>query len=86
MVDSILTNLKINGHVSVNSSAQFGEGCVAWQYSTICEGAKFGARCVIGSNAWVGKQVICGDDVRIQHGRSSPTTLVLEVECLSGLT
>lgn len=68
MVDSIITNLKINGHVSTNSSATFGEGCVQWQYSTICEGAKFGKDCVIGSNAWVGRGVTCGDHVRIQHG------------------
>ena len=68
MVDSIITNLKINGHVSTNSSATFGEGCVQWQYSTICEGARFGKDCVIGSNAWVGKYVVCGDNVRIQHG------------------
>jgi UDP-2-acetamido-3-amino-2,3-dideoxy-glucuronate N-acetyltransferase len=39
-----------------------------WPYATICEGATFGERCVVGTCAWVGKNVACGDDVRIQHG------------------
>ena len=62
----------------VSEEATIGEWVVlgkdtrVWQYATICDGAEFGQRCVIGAGAWIGKGVRAGDDVRIQSGAFIP--------------
>lgn len=52
----------------VDLRAHLGPETIVWQYATVEAHVVTGARCVIGSAAWVGSHTIMGDDVRIQHG------------------
>jgi len=52
----------------VNSQSHLGPDTVVWQFATVEAHVVTGARCVVGSCAWVGSHTVLGDDVRIQHG------------------
>lgn len=54
--------------VSVDPRSHLGPDTVVWQFATVEPHVATGARCVIGSCAWVGSHTVMGDDVRIQHG------------------
>ena len=64
----------------IAESAVMGEGTVVWQFATICAEARLGRRNVVGSCAWIGRRVVTGDDVRIQHGAFIPTICISVME------
>jgi UDP-2-acetamido-3-amino-2,3-dideoxy-glucuronate N-acetyltransferase len=51
----------------VDPRAELGEGTVVWHLAQVREGARLGARCVVGRGAYVGTGVEVGDDVKIQN-------------------
>jgi acetyltransferase-like isoleucine patch superfamily enzyme len=65
--------MKASALAEIAESAVLGEGTVVWQFATICDNARLGKRNVVGSCAWVGRHVVTGDDVRIQHGAFIPS-------------
>jgi acetyltransferase-like isoleucine patch superfamily enzyme len=54
--------------VALDSSACLGVDTTIWTFATVEAHVVMGARCVVGSCAWVGRGTKMGDDVRIQHG------------------
>lgn len=52
----------------VDATACLGDGTTVWHYATVEARVITGRDCVIGSCAWVGKDTVMGDGVRIQHG------------------
>ena len=63
----------MNALAEISGTAVLGEGTVVWQFATICDEARLGKRNVVGSCAWIGRHVVTGDDVRIQHGAFIPS-------------
>ena len=53
---------------SIDPRSHIGPDTAVWQFATVEAHVTTGARCVIGSCAWIGKGTVMGDDVRIQHG------------------
>ncbi len=64
--------MKTSALAEIAESVVMGEGTVVWQFATICDQARLGRRNVVGSCAWIGRHVVTGDDVRIQHGAFIP--------------
>ena len=54
--------------ISLDPRAHLGPDTTVWTFATVEAHVVTGARCVIGSCAWVGSHTVIGDDVRIQHG------------------
>lgn len=64
--------MKTSALAEIAESVVLGEGTVVWQFATICDEARLGQHNVVGSCAWIGRRVVTGDDVRIQHGAFIP--------------
>ena len=71
-MDAVISDL-----ATIGANVELGYGTKVWQGATVCDGAQFGKRCVIGTCAWVGKGVRAGDEVRIQHGVFVPNSTVI---------
>jgi acetyltransferase-like isoleucine patch superfamily enzyme len=56
----------------IHESVRFGENCMVWQFSTICESTQLGESVVVGSGAWIGRGCLIGNFTRIQHGAFIP--------------
>jgi UDP-3-O-[3-hydroxymyristoyl] glucosamine N-acyltransferase len=67
--------MKTSALAEIAESAVLGKGTVVWQFATICDEARLGRRNVAGSCAWIGRRVVTGDDVRIQHGAFIPSDM-----------
>jgi acetyltransferase-like isoleucine patch superfamily enzyme len=65
--------MKTSTLAEIAETVVLGEGTVVWQFATICDQARLGKRNVVGSCAWIGRRVVTGDDVRIQHGAFIPS-------------
>ena len=61
----------------IDPTASFGSECTVWRFATVSHGVQCGARCVIGSNVYVGTGVTMGNDCRIQHGAFIPNSTQL---------
>lgn len=75
---------KIHLPAAVHGSVQFGERCIVWSFTTICEGTVIGDDVVIGSNCFIGKNVTIGNGCRIQHGAFLPNGTVLKHKVFIG--
>lgn len=51
----------------VSPRAVIGGGTVIWHWAQVREGARIGARCIIGKDSYIDKDVIVGDDCKIQN-------------------
>jgi acetyltransferase-like isoleucine patch superfamily enzyme len=54
----------------VAPDAAIGPGTSIWNQAQVREGARIGARCIIGKNAYVDTGVVIGDDVKVQNNVS----------------
>jgi acetyltransferase-like isoleucine patch superfamily enzyme len=50
----------------------------------VCEGVTFGAGCVVGTHAYIGKDSTLGEQVRIQHGAFIPNRTRIGDRCFIG--
>jgi UDP-2-acetamido-3-amino-2,3-dideoxy-glucuronate N-acetyltransferase len=58
---------RVIGSADVDPRAELGDGTVVWHLAQVREGARLGARCVVGRGAYIGTGVEVGDDVKIQN-------------------
>ncbi len=58
---------RIHPTAEVSPQATVGEGTAIWHWVQVREGAKIGARCVLGKDVYVDKDVVVGDDCKIEN-------------------
>ncbi len=58
---------RIHPTAEVSPEATVGEGTTIWQWVQVREGARVGARCVLGKDVYVDKDVVMGDDCKIEN-------------------
>lgn len=58
---------RIHPTADVSPEAVVGEGTSVWLWVHIREGARIGARCVLGKDVYVDKDVVVGDDCKIEN-------------------
>lgn len=51
----------------VSGSASLGEGTTVWHLAEVREGARVGARCILGRGAYIDAGVVLGDDCKVQN-------------------
>jgi len=68
----------------VDDGVEIGEDTKVWHFVHVSEGARIGARCVLGQNVFVGKGVPIGDGVRIQNNVSVYSGVVVEDDAFLG--
>jgi UDP-2-acetamido-3-amino-2,3-dideoxy-glucuronate N-acetyltransferase len=68
----------------VDPGAVLGEDTRVWHFCHISEGARIGARCVLGQNVFVGPGVQVGDGVKIQNNVSVYAGVTIEDEVFLG--
>jgi UDP-2-acetamido-3-amino-2,3-dideoxy-glucuronate N-acetyltransferase len=54
----------------VSADAVIGAGSSIWNQAQVREGARIGARCIIGKNVYVDADVVIGDDCKVQNNVS----------------
>jgi acetyltransferase-like isoleucine patch superfamily enzyme len=57
----------IHETAEVSPDAKVGEGTLVWHHAQIREGARVGARCILAKGVYVDRDVVIGDDVKIQN-------------------
>ena len=62
----------------VDAGAVLGEDTRVWHFCHISEGARIGARCVLGQNVFIGPGVQVGDGVKIQNNVSVYAGVTIE--------
>jgi len=62
----------------VDEGAEIGPGTKIWHFSHIMGGAKIGARCTLGQNVFVARQVEIGNQCKIQNNVSVYEGVILE--------
>src|SRR3974390_1073097 len=68
----------------IDPGAQIGDGTRIWHWVHICGGAKIGARCSLGQNAFVANRVVIGNNVKIQNNVSVYDDVMLEDDVFCG--
>lgn len=58
---------RIHPTAEVSPSAKVGEGTTIWHWVQIREGARIGARCILGKDVYVDKEVVLGDDCKVEN-------------------
>jgi UDP-2-acetamido-3-amino-2,3-dideoxy-glucuronate N-acetyltransferase len=58
---------RIHATADVHPSALIGDDAQLWHYVQVREGARVGARCILGRGAYVDAGVIIGDDCKLQN-------------------
>ncbi len=58
---------RIHPTAEVSPQAIVGDGTSIWHWAQVREGAKIGARCVLGKDVYVDKDVVLGDDCKIEN-------------------
>jgi UDP-2-acetamido-3-amino-2,3-dideoxy-glucuronate N-acetyltransferase len=61
-------NVRVHPTAEVSERATLGPGTHVWNQAQIREGARIGAECTIGKDAYVDFDVIVGDRCKIQNG------------------
>jgi len=64
------TDVRIHPTADVAPDAAIGLGSSIWNQAQVREGARIGARCIIGKNVYVDTGVVIGDDVKVQNNVS----------------
>jgi UDP-2-acetamido-3-amino-2,3-dideoxy-glucuronate N-acetyltransferase len=54
----------------IDEGARVGTGTRIWHFCHVMPGARIGARCVLGQNVFVGRQVTIGEGTKIQNNVS----------------
>ena len=68
----------------VDRPARIGAGTKIWHFGHVMSGARFGARCVLGQNVFVGGDARVGDRCRIQNNVSIYDGVTLEDDVFVG--
>lgn len=63
-------NVRVHPTAEVSAEAVIGPGSSVWNQAQVREGARIGARCIIGKNAYVDTDVVIGDDCKVQNNVS----------------
>ncbi len=58
---------RIHPTAEVSPLATVGEGTSIWHWVQVREGARIGARCVLGKDVYVDKDVVVGDECKIEN-------------------
>ncbi len=58
---------KIHPTAEVSPQASVGDGTAVWHWAQVREGARIGARCVLGKDVYIDKNVMVGDDCKIEN-------------------
>ncbi len=58
---------RIHPTAEVSAEAAVGEGTTVWHWVQVREGARIGARCVLGKDVYVDRDVIVGDECKIEN-------------------
>jgi acetyltransferase-like isoleucine patch superfamily enzyme len=64
------TNVRVHPTAEVSSEAVIGPNSSIWNQAQVREGARIGAGCIIGKNAYVDVDVVVGDRVKVQNNVS----------------
>jgi len=64
------TNVRVHPTAEVSSEAVIGPNSSIWNQAQVREGARIGAGCIIGKNAYVDIDVVVGDRVKVQNNVS----------------
>ncbi len=68
----------------IDEPCDIGQGTKIWHFGHVMAGARIGARCVLGQNAFVAATAVIGDGVKIQNNVSIYDGAVLEDEVFLG--
>jgi acetyltransferase-like isoleucine patch superfamily enzyme len=63
-------NVRVHQTAEVSAEAVIGPGSSIWNQAQVREGARIGARCIIGKNVYVDADVVIGDDCKVQNNVS----------------
>lgn len=63
-------NVRVHPSAEVSAEAVIGPGSSIWNQAQVREGARIGARCIIGKNVYVDVDVEIGDDAKVQNNVS----------------
>jgi acetyltransferase-like isoleucine patch superfamily enzyme len=63
-------NVRVHPSAEVSADAAIGPGTSIWNQAQVREGARIGARCIIGKNVYVDADVVIGDDCKVQNNVS----------------
>jgi acetyltransferase-like isoleucine patch superfamily enzyme len=58
---------RVQPAADVDDSAVLGTGTTVWHLAQIRENARLGRNCIVGRGAYVGPEVIIGDNVKLQN-------------------
>ncbi len=58
---------RIHPTAEVSPQATVGEGTSIWHWAQVREGARIGARCILGKDVYVDRDVVVGDDCKIEN-------------------
>jgi UDP-2-acetamido-3-amino-2,3-dideoxy-glucuronate N-acetyltransferase len=58
---------QIHATADVSVEASVGEGTTVWHWVQIREGARIGRRCMVGKDVYIDKDVVVGDECKIQN-------------------
>ncbi len=58
---------RIHATADVSAQAVIGDDTAIWHWAQIREGAQLGARCTLGKDVYVDKEVVLGDDCKVEN-------------------
>lgn len=61
-------NLFIDQSAQISDSARLGADCKVWGLAQVREGARIGAKTIIGRGAYIGAGVVIGSHCKVQNG------------------
>jgi UDP-2-acetamido-3-amino-2,3-dideoxy-glucuronate N-acetyltransferase len=68
----------------IDEGAVIGAGTKIWHFCHVMGPSRIGARCVLGQNVFVARQVVIGDNVHLQNNVSVYEGVVLEDDVFCG--
>ncbi len=68
----------------IDEGCEIGEGTKIWHFSHVMKGARIGRRCSFGQNTNVDRDVVIGDNVKVQNNVSIYTGAVIEDDVFLG--
>jgi UDP-2-acetamido-3-amino-2,3-dideoxy-glucuronate N-acetyltransferase len=74
----------VHRSAEVEKGARLGVGTVVWRYAHVMNGARVGARCMLGQGCFVGAGVRIGNGCRIQNNVSLYQGVELEADVFVG--
>lgn len=79
-----MTDYFAHESATIDAGAEIGADTKIWHYSHVCTGARIGARCSFGQNAFVAGGVVIGEGVRVQNNVSLYDGVIVEDDVFLG--